>query len=114
MEMIKTNGDQDKACKNLRFVRDIGFLRDDKKTIAAVCREGSKDAPSLPAATVQSVPPENDPGIASELKGRVLDIETEAPIEGVTITLTSEAPLEFRQKLMGHILWISEVPTLMS
>ena len=52
VEAIKTNGDTDAACNNLRFFVKSGLVDDKKKTIGTACPTSEKvgyDVPSLPA-----------------------------------------------------------------
>ncbi len=52
LSVIKTNGNEDDACKNLNFFVNIGWLDDPNGTIHNVCGKKGKDGvPTLPVAS---------------------------------------------------------------
>ena len=87
LSVIKTNGNEEDACKNLNFFVNVGWLDDPKSAIQSVC--GTKGGvPTLPASsgasgsdtTWISSPP-------SIIKIKVVDADSHQPIEKAKVEL---------------------------
>ena len=103
LQVIKTNGKEDEACKNLNFFVKIGSLEDKNGAIHNACgAKGEGGVPTLPASSSQFDQP--PPGTvatgrfdSSVLLGNMMmgfsikveDEESHQPIENATVEVTS-------------------------
>lgn len=98
LSVIKTNGNEDGACKNLNFFVQIGWLDDPNGTIHTRCgTRGENGVPTLPASSLSQFdqPP---PGVVASgqpalttLTVRVEDTDSHRPIPNAEIQQLASA-----------------------
>lgn len=89
LSVIKTNGNEKDACKNLNFFVNIGWLDDPKDAIHKVCGT-LEGVPTLPASSTSSSEQTNSGfnGLLNMLTVRVEDADSHQPIANATVDLT--------------------------
>lgn len=88
LQVIKTNGDTDDACKNLDFFVNIGFLDDPKGAVHKVC--GKKGEGGIPTLPTPGTPTTLRAEASFALNVRVEDADSHEPIEYATVVQLSQ------------------------
>lgn len=107
LSVIKTNGDEEDTCKNLKFFVKIGWLDDPQGAIHNACGDkGKNGVPTLPASSGSTgsetiFGPSQSVGFAVTLSVGVEDADSHEPIANAKVDL--EKPQQVPVSLGGSV-----------